>query len=51
LVEATKVGCERVVLTGSMEAAGTDREDAVPPSPYAAAKRASGEYARAFHAL
>jgi UDP-glucose 4-epimerase len=43
LVEATKVGCVRVVLT--------DREDAVPPSPYAAAKRASGEYARMFHAL
>jgi nucleoside-diphosphate-sugar epimerase len=51
LVEATKAGCERVVLTGSMEASGTDREDAVPPSPYAAAKWASGEYARMFHAL
>jgi UDP-glucose 4-epimerase len=51
LVEATKAGCERVVLTGSMEASGTDREDAVPPSPYAAAKWASSEYARMFHAL
>ena len=51
LVEATRSGCERVVLTGSMEASGTSREDAVPPSPYAAAKRASGEYARMFHAL
>ena len=51
LIEATKAGCERIVLTGSMETPGTDREDAVPPSPYAAAKWASGEYARMFHAL
>jgi nucleoside-diphosphate-sugar epimerase len=51
LVEATEAGCERIVLTGSMEASGTDREDAVPPSPYAAAKWASGEYARMFHSL
>jgi UDP-glucose 4-epimerase len=51
LVEGTKAGCERIVLTGSMEASGTDQVDAVPPSPYAAAKWASGEYARMFHAL
>lgn len=51
LVEATEAGCERIVLTGSMEASGTEHDDAVPPSPYAAAKWASGEYARMFHAL
>jgi nucleoside-diphosphate-sugar epimerase len=51
LVAATKVGCERIVLSGSMEVPREETPDALPPSPYAAAKWASGVYARLFHAL
>ena len=50
LVAATRAGCRRVVLAGSMEepdlAAGE-----VPGSPYAAAKAAQSLYARFFRAL
>lgn len=50
LSAATELGCERVLIAGSMDQprAGTDL---VPGSPYAAAKSASGLYARMFHAL
>ena len=41
LIEATKAGCERIVLTGSMEVPARDQLGALPPSPYAAAKWAS----------
>ena len=51
LTEATKAGCERIVLAGSIEAPSWDQADALPPSPYAAAKWASSVYARMFHAL
>ena len=51
LIEATKAGCERIVLTGSMEVPREGTADGIPPSPYAAAKWASGVYARMFHAL
>lgn len=51
LIEGTKAGCERIVLTGSMEAPRGDQPDVLPPSPYAAAKWASSAYARMFHAL
>jgi nucleoside-diphosphate-sugar epimerase len=51
LIDATKVGCDRIVLTGSMEGPSSDQPDALPPSPYAAAKWAGSVYARMFHAL
>ncbi len=47
LSAATRVGCRRIVLAGSLEEpdAGT-----APSSPYAAAKAASAIYGRFFHA-
>ena len=50
LTVAAEGGCGRIVLAGSMEEpVGT--ADAIPSSPYAAAKWAAGGYARMFHAL
>jgi len=51
LVSATGSGCQRIVLTGSLEEAEGDAATATPVSPYAAAKSAASEYARMFHAL
>jgi UDP-glucose 4-epimerase len=50
LEAATEVGCERMIVTGSLvePEAATER---VPSSPYAAAKWASSDYSRMFHAL
>lgn len=50
LAAATEVGCERMIVTGSLvePEAGTER---IPSSPYAAAKWASSDYSRMFHAL
>jgi nucleoside-diphosphate-sugar epimerase len=50
LAAATEVGCERMIVTGSLvePEAATER---VPSSPYAAAKWASSDYSRMFHAL
>jgi UDP-glucose 4-epimerase len=50
LTAATEVGCERMVVTGSLvePEAATER---TPSSPYAAAKWASSDYSRMFHAL
>jgi UDP-glucose 4-epimerase len=50
LAAATEVGCERTIVTGSLvePEAATER---VPSSPYAAAKWASSDYSRMFHAL
>jgi UDP-glucose 4-epimerase len=43
--------CRRVVLAGSMEEPDFGDAEAVPQSPYAAAKWAAHAYARHFHAL
>jgi nucleoside-diphosphate-sugar epimerase len=51
LVAADGSGCERIILTGSLEEAEGDVAVAVPTSPYAAAKGASSSYARMFYAL
>lgn len=51
LLAASESRCTRVVLTGSLEEPEGDFADAVPASPYAAAKGASSLYARMFHAL
>lgn len=50
LVAAAGVACERIVLAGSLEEPDAGAE-AIPVSPYAAAKGASTAYARMFHAL
>lgn len=49
LTAASKVGCERFVLTGSLEE--PDDGDSAPASPYAAAKAAAASYARMFRLL
>ncbi|HMO99344.1 MAG TPA: NAD(P)-dependent oxidoreductase [Kiritimatiellia bacterium] len=46
---ASRAGCRRFVLTGSLEE--PDHAQAPPSSPYAAAKAAATAYARMFHAL
>lgn len=46
---ASAVGCERIVLAGSL--VEPDDARAAPPSPYAAAKWASSAYARMYHLL
>lgn len=51
LTAATQVGCNRIILAGSMEEPENGSDSNVPCSPYAAAKWASGAYARMFHAL
>lgn len=48
LTVATEIGCERIVLAGSLE---EQDPEAPPGSPYAAAKFAASSYARMFHAL
>ena len=51
LTAATKIGCERIILAGSMEEPGNESNGYIPCSPYAAAKWASNGYAKMFHAL
>jgi nucleoside-diphosphate-sugar epimerase len=51
LTAATQVGCERLVLTGSMEEPQPDGNWPIPCSPYAAAKFAASAYGRMFHSL
>ncbi|MGH2454200.1 MAG: NAD-dependent epimerase/dehydratase family protein [bacterium] len=51
LTAAAEVGCGRILLAGSMEEPGGDDPEAVPASPYAAAKWAARGYARMFHSL
>jgi nucleoside-diphosphate-sugar epimerase len=48
LTVATEIGCERIVLAGSLE---EQDANASPGSPYAAAKFAASSYARMFFAL
>jgi UDP-glucose 4-epimerase len=51
LCAATDIGCQRIVLTGSLEEPDSGTAEAVPCSPYAASKWAGSSYARMFHAL
>jgi nucleoside-diphosphate-sugar epimerase len=51
LTVATGAGCRRVVLVGSLEEPEENGKDAIPCSPYAAAKWASTAYGRMFHNL
>jgi UDP-glucose 4-epimerase len=52
LEAATRAGCRRIVLSGSLlEEPVADGPQAVPPSPYGASRWASSAYGRMFHAL
>jgi UDP-glucose 4-epimerase len=51
LSAANEVGCQRILLTGSMEEPDPAVNWLIPSSPYAAAKFAAGTYGRMFHAL
>lgn len=52
LTAAADIGCHRIVLIGSVtEPLPESGTEATPRSPYAAAKWASGVYARMFHEL
>ena len=47
LLAAKEIGCQRIVLSGSL----TEPDGATPQSPYAAAKWAAAGYGRMFHSL
>jgi UDP-glucose 4-epimerase len=52
LEAATRVGCRRIVLSGSgLEEPVPGEPYAVPPSPYGASRWAASAYGRMFHAL
>jgi UDP-glucose 4-epimerase len=52
LEAATRVGCRRIVLSGSLlEEPTMGGPRAVPPSPYGASRWAASAYGRMFHAL
>jgi UDP-glucose 4-epimerase len=51
LTAASEIGCQRIVLTGSLEEPEPGDPQAIPSSPYAVAKWASNAYARMFNAL
>ena len=52
LEAATRVGCRRIVLSGSLlEEPATGSPQAVPSSPYGASRWAASAYGRMFHAL
>lgn len=51
LTVASQISCSRIILIGSLEEPEQGDVNAVPSSPYAAAKWASTAYARMFHAL
>ena len=51
LTVASEIGCRRIVLMGSLEEPDVADQQAVPCSPYAAAKWAASAYARMFHSL
>ena len=51
LTVATEVGCQRVVLAGSLNEPQSEDPEMIPSSPYAAAKWASSAYGRMVHAL
>jgi len=51
LTAVTATGCRRVVLIGSLDEPIGDAAEAVPRSPYGAAKWAASAYGRMFHRL
>lgn len=52
LEAATRAGCERIVMSGSLLEEPSDGDPrAVPPSPYGVSRWAASAYGRMFHAL
>jgi nucleoside-diphosphate-sugar epimerase len=51
LSAAAEIGCQRLVMTASLEEPQAAGDEATPSSPYAAAKWAGGGYARMYHRL
>jgi nucleoside-diphosphate-sugar epimerase len=51
LVQASELGCRRVILAGSLNEPASGFEAPIPGSPYAAAKWIGSTYGRMFHAL
>jgi UDP-glucose 4-epimerase len=51
LVQASELGCRRVILAGSLNEPASHFEAPIPSSPYAAAKWIGSTYGRMFHAL
>jgi nucleoside-diphosphate-sugar epimerase len=51
LLVSAALRCRRIILTGSLTEPSPETLQPVPSSPYAAAKWASGAYARMFHSL
>jgi nucleoside-diphosphate-sugar epimerase len=51
LVEATEIGCQRIVLIASLTEPPPGEPEPTPGSPYAAAKWAVSGYGRMFHRL
>lgn len=51
LVVAAEIGCRRIILAASLTEPQPNSSEIIPGSPYAAAKWASGGYARMFHKL
>lgn len=51
LTAAQSIGCNRFILSGSLEEPSLHAGEGVPSSPYAVTKWASSAYARMFHAL
>jgi nucleoside-diphosphate-sugar epimerase len=51
LMQASELGCRRVILAGSLTEPMPGPQDPIPGSPYAAAKWIGSTYGRMFHAL
>jgi UDP-glucose 4-epimerase len=51
LMASSEIGCQRIILAGSLEEPEINQDLISPSSPYAAAKWASSIYARMFHDL
>lgn len=51
LEAAARLGCRRVVMSGSLLEEPVGTAQATPPSPYGASRWAASAYARMFHAL
>ncbi len=51
LIASTEIGCQRIVLAGSLEEPDSAQDSPTPSSPYAAAKWASRHYARMCYEL
>jgi nucleoside-diphosphate-sugar epimerase len=51
LTASTEIGCDRIIIIGSLEEPDSGSAEVIPSSPYAAGKWCSSAYARMFHAL